>query len=136
MRETWDLASSSSYCSLFTLVCTSTAQRHAAARLPGSSESSCECRRLGWLMVYLIGARKKQRCRPQCRRGRERCSDGKRWCREIISALGSALDARRQRIIVSQAEVNAVKWWCLYLRGRSGRAACDPARKIARGPEC
>ena len=36
--------------------------------------------------------------------------------REIISALGSALDARRQRIIVSQAEVNLVKWWCLYLQ--------------------
>jgi len=35
---------------------------------------------------------------------------------EIISALGSALDARRQRIIVSQAEVNSVKWWCLYLQ--------------------
>jgi hypothetical protein len=36
--------------------------------------------------------------------------------REIIVALGSALDARRQRIIVSQAEVNSVKWWCLYLQ--------------------
>jgi hypothetical protein len=36
--------------------------------------------------------------------------------REIIAALGSALDARRQRIIVSQAEVNPVKWWCLYLQ--------------------
>ena len=36
--------------------------------------------------------------------------------REIITALGSALDARRQRIIVSHAEVNAVKWWCLYLQ--------------------
>src|ERR1700716_1317389 len=36
--------------------------------------------------------------------------------REIIAALGSALDARRQRIIVSQAEVNSVKWWCLYLQ--------------------
>jgi Protein of unknown function (DUF4239) len=36
--------------------------------------------------------------------------------REIITALGSALDARRQRIIVSQAEVNFVKWWCLYLQ--------------------
>ncbi|WP_249159051.1 DUF4239 domain-containing protein [Bradyrhizobium tropiciagri] len=35
--------------------------------------------------------------------------------RELISALQSAFDARRQRIIVSQAEVNAVKWWCLYL---------------------
>lgn len=36
--------------------------------------------------------------------------------REIIAALQSALDARRQRIIVSQAEVNPVKWWCLYLQ--------------------
>jgi hypothetical protein len=36
--------------------------------------------------------------------------------REIISALGTALDARRQRIIVSQAEVNPVKWCCLYLQ--------------------
>jgi hypothetical protein len=36
--------------------------------------------------------------------------------REIISALQSALDARRQRIIVSQSEVNPVKWWCLYLQ--------------------
>jgi hypothetical protein len=36
--------------------------------------------------------------------------------REIIAALGTALDARRQRIIISQAEVNSVKWWCLYLQ--------------------
>ena len=36
--------------------------------------------------------------------------------REIIAALGTALDARRQRIIISQSEVNAVKWWCLYLQ--------------------
>jgi hypothetical protein len=36
--------------------------------------------------------------------------------REIIAALGTALDARRQRIIASQAEVNPVKWWCLYLQ--------------------
>ena len=36
--------------------------------------------------------------------------------REIISALEAALDARRQRIIVSRAEVNAVKWSCLYLQ--------------------
>ena len=35
--------------------------------------------------------------------------------RELIAALQSALDARRQRIIVSQAEVNPVKWFCLYL---------------------
>jgi hypothetical protein len=36
--------------------------------------------------------------------------------REITSALEAALDARRQRIIVSRAEVNAVKWSCLYLQ--------------------
>ncbi|OAF00685.1 hypothetical protein AYJ54_31055 [Bradyrhizobium centrolobii] len=37
--------------------------------------------------------------------------------REIIAALQQALDARRQRIIVSLAAVNSVKWWCLYLQG-------------------
>lgn len=36
--------------------------------------------------------------------------------REIITALDSALDARRQRIIVSQSEVGAVKWWCIYMQ--------------------
>jgi len=38
---------------------------------------------------------------------------------EIVSAIETALDARRQRIIVSRAEVNLVKWFCLYLQ-----AAC------------
>ena len=36
--------------------------------------------------------------------------------REIVASLQTALDARRQRIIVSNAEVNPVKWWCLYLQ--------------------
>jgi len=36
--------------------------------------------------------------------------------REITSALEAALDARKQRIMVSQTEVNAVKWSCLYLQ--------------------
>jgi Protein of unknown function (DUF4239) len=36
--------------------------------------------------------------------------------REITRAIEAALDARRQRIIVSRAEVNAVKWSCLYLQ--------------------
>ena len=35
---------------------------------------------------------------------------------EIIAALETALDARRQRIIISHAEVNSVKWLCLYLQ--------------------
>ena len=33
--------------------------------------------------------------------------------RQIVAALQDALDARRQRIIVSQASVNWVKWACL-----------------------
>jgi len=39
--------------------------------------------------------------------------------RQITTALEIALDARRQRIIVSLAEVSLVKWCCLYLQ-----AAC------------
>jgi len=39
--------------------------------------------------------------------------------RELIASLEQALDARRQRIIVSLAAVDPVKWWCLYLQ-----AAC------------
>jgi hypothetical protein len=34
----------------------------------------------------------------------------------IISELGSALEARRQRIIISHAEVNSVKWVSLCLQ--------------------
>jgi hypothetical protein len=36
--------------------------------------------------------------------------------RDMASALQNALDARRQRILVSRSEVNAVKWTCLYLQ--------------------
>jgi Protein of unknown function (DUF4239) len=36
--------------------------------------------------------------------------------REITTSLESALDARRQRIITSQSEVNRVKWLCLSLQ--------------------
>jgi hypothetical protein len=36
--------------------------------------------------------------------------------REITSAVENALDARRQRIIVSQTEVNFVKWSCLFVQ--------------------
>jgi hypothetical protein len=36
--------------------------------------------------------------------------------REITVALESALDARRQRITISQSQVNWVKWSCLYLQ--------------------
>ena len=34
--------------------------------------------------------------------------------------MEQALDARRQRIIVSLASVNSVKWWCLYLQALCG----------------
>jgi hypothetical protein len=36
--------------------------------------------------------------------------------REITTAIENALDARRQRIIVSLAQVNWVKWSCLILQ--------------------
>lgn len=36
--------------------------------------------------------------------------------REITTALESALDARRQRILISLSEVNLVKWACLVLQ--------------------
>jgi hypothetical protein len=39
--------------------------------------------------------------------------------RELITSLESALDARRQRILISSSEVNVVKWVCLILQ-----AAC------------
>ena len=35
---------------------------------------------------------------------------------EITSAIERALEARRQRILVSQSEVNPVKWTCLILQ--------------------
>ena len=36
--------------------------------------------------------------------------------REITAALENAFDARRQRIIISQSQVNSVKWSTLYLQ--------------------
>ena len=36
--------------------------------------------------------------------------------REITTALENALDARRQRIIISQSQVNLIKWACLCLQ--------------------
>ena len=44
-------------------------------------------------------------------------SDGQRVAqREIVTAIENALDARRQRIIVSQSGVNWVKWTGLFLQ--------------------
>ena len=36
--------------------------------------------------------------------------------REIATAFETALDARRQRIIISQSQVNLVKWSCLFMQ--------------------
>jgi len=36
--------------------------------------------------------------------------------REMVSALENALDARRQRILISRSQVNFLKWSCLYLQ--------------------
>lgn len=35
---------------------------------------------------------------------------------EMVTAIENALDARRQRIIVSRSEVNGVKWTCLFVQ--------------------
>lgn len=36
--------------------------------------------------------------------------------REIVTALDSALDARRERITISSSQVNLVKWLCLFVQ--------------------
>jgi Protein of unknown function (DUF4239) len=36
--------------------------------------------------------------------------------REMATALETALDARRQRIIISQSQVNLLKWSCLFVQ--------------------
>jgi hypothetical protein len=36
--------------------------------------------------------------------------------RGIATALETAFDARRQRIIISQSQVNLVKWLCLFVQ--------------------
>ena len=36
--------------------------------------------------------------------------------REVATALETAFDARRQRIIISQSQVNLVKWLCLFVQ--------------------
>src|SRR5271170_7345601 len=43
--------------------------------------------------------------------------------REIAAALENALDARRQRIIISQSQVNWVKWSCLFVQAVSALLA-------------
>ena len=43
--------------------------------------------------------------------------------REIVTALENAFDARRQRIIVSQTQVNLVKWSCLFVQAVSALLA-------------
>jgi len=49
--------------------------------------------------------------------------------REIATAIENALDARRQRILISRSEVNPVKWVCLLLQAILG--ACV-YRKLVR----
>ena len=56
--------------------------------------------------------------------------------RAIVAALENALDARRQRILLSQSEVNQVKWICLLLEAICTLAAiamvhCDNRRTAA-----
>jgi hypothetical protein len=35
---------------------------------------------------------------------------------EIVTTLETAFDARRQRVIISQSQVNLVKWHCLFVQ--------------------
>src|SRR5215467_9041843 len=43
--------------------------------------------------------------------------------REITTALETAFDARRQRIIISQSHVNLVKWFCLFVQAATALIA-------------
>jgi hypothetical protein len=43
--------------------------------------------------------------------------------RQMAAALETALDARRQRIIISQSQVNLLKWACLFLQAVCALAA-------------
>ena len=43
--------------------------------------------------------------------------------REIATALETAFDARRQRIIISQSHVNLVKWLCLFVQAAAALLA-------------
>jgi hypothetical protein len=43
--------------------------------------------------------------------------------REIVTALETAFDARRQRIIISQSQVNFVKWFCLFVQAAAALLA-------------
>jgi hypothetical protein len=51
-------------------------------------------------------------------------SEGQKYAqREIATALETAFDARRQRIIISQSHVNLVKWLCLFVQAAAALLA-------------
>jgi hypothetical protein len=43
--------------------------------------------------------------------------------RDIATAFETALDARRQRIIISESQVNMLKWACLFMQAVCALAA-------------
>ena len=43
--------------------------------------------------------------------------------RDIATAFETALDARRQRIIISESQVNMLKWACLFMQAFCALAA-------------
>src|SRR5262245_29562214 len=52
--------------------------------------------------------------------------------REMATALETALDARRQRIIISQSQVNLLKWSCLFVQAVCANCNCHgPQRQPA-----
>jgi hypothetical protein len=52
--------------------------------------------------------------------------------REMTIALESALDARRQRILISHSSVSLLKWGCLVIRLRFDRHSSVPRRYAGR----
>lgn len=53
--------------------------------------------------------------------------------RELMSALENALEARRQRIIISQARVDPLKWACLFVQAACALAAIAVVHAGRRG---
>src|SRR5207244_5715190 len=56
--------------------------------------------------------------------------------RDIATALETALDARRQRIIISESQVNLLKWACLFIQAVCALVAIARSEERRVGKEC
>ena len=50
---------------------------------------------------------------------------------EVVTALETALDARRQRILISQSQVNLVKWSLLFMQALVAIAMVHSDNRLA-----